>query len=69
MDKYLTNFTAQLDAAFDTETLFRDRRNDIIGWFKQKFHNKRTVIKTRQVLTVGMNPPTVDFSQLHLYGG
>ncbi len=44
MDKYLTLFTRELDAAFDPETLFRSQKVHTKGWLIHIFGKKGIVI-------------------------
>lgn len=43
MDNCLTTFTEQLDAAFDPETLFPDKKFYIMTWLKGKFITRKYV--------------------------
>jgi hypothetical protein len=57
MDRYLTLFNAELDAAFDPEKLFPVKKTSR-GWFRYKFSRKKSVVKkanTTQLVANGLS--------------
>ena len=68
MDKYLTLFTGELDAAFDPETLFRSKKVHPKGWLIRIFGkkgiliNKIKKIQQAAILARGMSTGRKDFA-------
>jgi hypothetical protein len=62
MDKYLTIFSEQLDAAFNPETLFPDKKNDIMGWLKRKFIIIKNIKKHRKEISTVNNNSEVEYA-------